>query len=68
MYMECWDNIVEKAADNFWRYVRTSIIGRDTVIQTPFGERIVTYADYTASGRGLTFIEEIGRASCRERV
>jgi len=58
MYMEYWGNVVEKAADNFWRYVRKSIIGRDTVIQTPFGERIVTYADYTASGRGLTFIEE----------
>jgi selenocysteine lyase/cysteine desulfurase len=43
--------------DRFWSFVRENIIGRDAVIQTPFGERRVTYADYTASGRGLRFIE-----------
>jgi selenocysteine lyase/cysteine desulfurase len=43
--------------DRFWSFVRANIIGRDAVIRTPFGERRVTYADYTASGRGLRFIE-----------
>jgi selenocysteine lyase/cysteine desulfurase len=43
--------------DRFWSFVRENIIGGDAVIRTPFGERRVTYADYTASGRGLRFIE-----------
>lgn len=38
--------------------IQNSIVGDDTVIETPFGERRVTYADYTASGRALTFIEQ----------
>src|SRR3954447_10362410 len=38
--------------------IRGSIIGGDDVVATPFGLRRVTYADYTASGRSLTFIED----------
>ncbi len=38
--------------------IRTSVIGRDEVVDGPFGPRKVTYADYTASGRSLAFIEE----------
>ena len=38
--------------------IRESVIGDDQVMETPFGHRRVTYADYTASGRALTFIEE----------
>jgi len=38
--------------------VRQSVIGRDTAVSTPFGVRRVTYADYTASGRSLDFIED----------
>ena len=41
--------------------VRTSIIGDDVAIETPFGTRRVTYADYTASGRSLGFIEDFIR-------
>ncbi|MEM7051508.1 MAG: aminotransferase class V-fold PLP-dependent enzyme [Acidobacteriota bacterium] len=33
------------------------IIGRGTRLRTPFGERLMTYADYTASGRNLRFVE-----------
>lgn len=38
--------------------IRNAVIGRNRVLHTPFGERLVTYADYTASGRSLSFIEE----------
>jgi len=38
--------------------IRESVVGRDAVIQTPFGRRPLTYCDYTASGRLLTFVEK----------
>lgn len=38
--------------------IRDGIIGKDTQIHTPFGVRTLTYADYTASGRSLDFIED----------
>lgn len=38
--------------------IRESVIGKDTAVETPFGLRRVTYADYTASGRSLSFIED----------
>ena len=41
--------------------VREAVIGKDTAVQTPFGLRRVTYADYTASGRSLSIIEDFIR-------
>jgi selenocysteine lyase/cysteine desulfurase len=39
-------------------YLRDQIVGVDALIPTPFGERLMLYADYTASGRSLHFIED----------
>ncbi len=45
------------AASLDFDWLRTQIIGIDTLIATPFGSRPLVYCDYTASGRSLLFIE-----------
>ncbi len=37
--------------------LRDQLIGADALIGTPFGERLMVYADYTASGRCLALVE-----------
>jgi selenocysteine lyase/cysteine desulfurase len=49
------------APDALIETIREAVIGDDEAIATPFGLRRVTYADYTASGRSLGFIEDIIR-------
>jgi selenocysteine lyase/cysteine desulfurase len=46
------------------RRIRASVIGDDALLDGPFGPRRLVYADYTASGRALSFIEDY----IRERV
>ena len=38
--------------------IRDSIIGDSRLIETSFGQKPLVYADYTASGRSLDFIEQ----------
>lgn len=45
--------------DELLSYVRDNIIGshKEYLIKTVYGEKPLVYADYTASGRSLGFIE-----------
>src|SRR3954447_3415868 len=53
----------ETVADALIERIRSSVIGDDEAVAGPFGIRRVTYADYTASGRSLAFIEDYLRES-----
>ena len=48
-------------ASSLLELIRRSVIGEDHVMTTPYGRRRVTYADYTASGRALSFLEDFIR-------
>jgi len=37
--------------------LRSQIVGADATVTTPFGDRLMVYADYTASGRCLGLVE-----------
>ncbi|MFW2404017.1 MAG: aminotransferase class V-fold PLP-dependent enzyme, partial [Gammaproteobacteria bacterium] len=40
-----------------FEYLRGQIVGVDSTFATPFGDRMMVYCDYTASGRCLLFVE-----------
>ncbi len=52
------------AAEPLIERIRGSVIGDDAVLEGPFGPRRMVYADATASGRALAFVEDL----IRERV
>jgi selenocysteine lyase/cysteine desulfurase len=39
-------------------FLRSEVVGADAAVGTPFGERLMVYADYTASGRCLGLVEK----------
>ena len=54
-----WESLDESP---LLRRIREAVIGDDQVMHGPFGPRRVTYADYTASGRALGFLEDFIRS------
>jgi selenocysteine lyase/cysteine desulfurase len=60
-YVAPYRGFVADDKDALLALIRDSVIGEDHVMETPYGARRVTYADYTASGRALSFIEDFIR-------
>jgi len=52
---------VTRERDALLESIRQGTIGDDRAVVGPFGIRRVTYADYTASGRSLDFVEDFIR-------
>jgi selenocysteine lyase/cysteine desulfurase len=49
---------LEKNVQHLIEKIRDGVIGDDRALDGPYGPRRMTYADYTASGRSLEFLEE----------
>ncbi|MGS2718251.1 aminotransferase class V-fold PLP-dependent enzyme [Eionea flava] len=48
----------QEASDQLIKRIRESVIGSERYIDTGFGKKPLVYADYTASGRSIGFIED----------
>ncbi|XP_052139655.1 uncharacterized protein LOC127758071 [Oryza glaberrima] len=46
------------AAEQKMEWLRSQLVGKDVEFDTPFGRRLLTYADHTASSRSLRYVED----------
>jgi selenocysteine lyase/cysteine desulfurase len=58
---EMYVKLAEEGSMDTMAMIRGSVIGNDSVVWTPYGKKRLVYADYTASGRMLGFIEDYFR-------
>lgn len=52
------NTVLDSAKQRLLQKIRDSLVGEGRRLATPFGEKPLVYADYTASGRSLSFIED----------
>ncbi|GJN13605.1 hypothetical protein PR202_gb00327 [Eleusine coracana subsp. coracana] len=50
--------VAEDVAEKKVEWLRSQLIGQGVEFDTPFGRRLLTYADHTASGRSIRYIED----------
>ncbi|GJM87822.1 hypothetical protein PR202_ga03815 [Eleusine coracana subsp. coracana] len=50
--------VTEDVAEKKVEWLRSQLIGQGVEFDTPFGRRLLTYADQTASGRSILYIED----------
>jgi selenocysteine lyase/cysteine desulfurase len=54
---ESADPLTESKCKLDFATLRNQVVGADATVTTPFGDRLMVYADYTASGRCLSLVE-----------
>lgn len=49
----------DDSRNDILRTIRQDVIGSGSTMQTPYGEKLIVYTDWTASGRALGRVEDV---------